>query len=126
MSFNAEIQGVVWKKTGEEITIQCKSKNVQEYLRLKMGLNEEVDIFGVEKDSNKITVSKRFSDRLVPNVDFPNVDILIKNLTLKDTGPYWCVYQMFNKSTTNLKEVKGTGSILLVVTGQFIYFSTKN
>ncbi|XP_047428073.1 uncharacterized protein LOC124998005 [Mugil cephalus] len=108
----AEIKGVVWKKLGEAITIQCRFEN-QKNMSLKMGLNGSLVL---KKCSQTETVGNQFHGRLVSNVAFSNMDILIKNLTSKDTGPYWCEYNMCDKEAKDTKTMNGTGSILLVVT----------
>uniref|UniRef100_A0A3P9C573 Immunoglobulin V-set domain-containing protein n=1 Tax=Maylandia zebra TaxID=106582 RepID=A0A3P9C573_9CICH len=87
----------------------------QEMLYLKRGLNEEEDIFYLT-DLKKSTINQKFTDRLQFHGQVPNVDILLKNLTLDDTGPYWCVYKM--TSNYELKASRGNGSVLLVVTGE--------
>ncbi|XP_040919445.1 uncharacterized protein LOC121199056 [Toxotes jaculatrix] len=106
--------GVVWKKVGEAITIQCRpSQGNPEYLSLKKGLSEEVVIYMV-KDSDAIVTG--FKGRIQQNGAFPNMDFLIRNLTSEDTGPYWCVYKTFDVVSSKLKAEKGNGSVLLVVT----------
>ncbi|KAL3987199.1 T-cell surface glycoprotein CD7 [Sarotherodon galilaeus] len=105
--------GVVRRNVGKQVTIQCRSASNQDMLYLKKGLNEEEDIYFT--DSNKSTVNQKFTDRLQFHGKLPNVDILIKNLTLDDTGPYWCVYKSTDQKY-ELKTTKGIGSVLLVVT----------
>uniref|UniRef100_A0A3B4GCL0 Immunoglobulin V-set domain-containing protein n=1 Tax=Pundamilia nyererei TaxID=303518 RepID=A0A3B4GCL0_9CICH len=110
---------------GQQVTIQCRSASNQEMLYLKRGLNEEEDIFCLT-DLQKSTINQKFTDRLQFHGPFPNVDILLKNLTLDDTGPYWCVYKV--SSNYEFKTSRGNGSVLLVVTGeseQFVYASPK-
>nr|XP_004558467.2 uncharacterized protein LOC101486811 isoform X1 [Maylandia zebra] len=111
----AETDGyeVIRIKVGKQVTIQCKSASNQEMLYLKRGLNEEEDIFYLT-DLKKSTINQKFTDRLQFHGQVPNVDILLKNLTLDDTGPYWCVYKM--TSNYELKASRGNGSVLLVVT----------
>ncbi|CAI5675234.1 unnamed protein product [Oreochromis niloticus] len=109
----ADGHGVVRINVGKQITIQCKSASNQDMLYLKKGLNEEEDIYFT--DSNKSTINQKFTDRLQFHGKLPNVDILIKNLTLDDTGPYWCVYKSTDQKY-ELKTTKGSGSVLLVVT----------
>ncbi|CAI5675232.1 unnamed protein product [Oreochromis niloticus] len=111
----ADGHGVVRINVGKQITIQCKSASNQDMLYLKKGLNEEEDIYFT--DSNKSTINQKFTDRLQFHGKLPNVDILIKNLTLDDTGPYWCVYKSTDQKY-ELKTTKGSGSVLLVVTDQ--------
>ncbi|XP_006791616.1 uncharacterized protein LOC102785598 isoform X2 [Neolamprologus brichardi] len=110
----ADGYAVIRRKVGQQVTIQCRSASNQEMLYLKRGLNEEEDIFYLT-DSQKSTINQKFTDRLQFHGRVPNVDILIKNLTLDDTGPYWCVYKMSGRNY-ELKTSRGNGSVLLVVT----------
>lgn len=112
---DAENKGVVWRNVGEAVTIQCRARQSQEYLSLRMGLNEEREVFFTESFT-KNTVARGVTGRLQFNGVFPNVDVLIQNLTLNDTGPYWCVYKMFDEKKNTMKITKGEGSVLLVVT----------
>ncbi|XP_023137512.1 immunoglobulin V-set domain-containing protein isoform X2 [Amphiprion ocellaris] len=112
----AEDRGVVWRDVGESVTIQCRTPADQEYLYLRMGLSEDTDVFFTEKASGKITISKQYQYRLQSDGKFPNVDILIKNLTANDTGPYWCMYKVFDRKIHKPVSTKGSGSVLLVVT----------
>ncbi|XP_026181010.1 uncharacterized protein LOC113141041 [Mastacembelus armatus] len=110
-----ERTGVTWVDVGGTVTVQCRtSLDRVEYLNLKRGLNEE-DVFFLEDRSSKTVIANDFNNRLQSNGKFPNVDILIKNLTSTDTGPYWCVYNMFDEIKTISKKEKGNGSILLIV-----------
>ncbi|XP_063326685.1 T-cell antigen CD7-like isoform X2 [Pelmatolapia mariae] len=109
----ADGHGVERRNVGKQVTIQCRSASNQDMLYLKKGLNEEEDIYFT--DSNKDTINQRFTDRLQFHGKLPNVDILIKNLTLNDTGPYWCVYKSTDQKY-ELKTSRGSGSVLLVVT----------
>ncbi|XP_010770111.1 uncharacterized protein [Notothenia coriiceps] len=105
--------GVVLKEIGRDVTIQCRNpQKDQESLALKKGLNMEYDVFFNRHDSEKVTIAMDFRDRLQYNGLFPNIDILIKNVTSKDTDTYWCVYNKFGTPVTK----NGKGSILLVVT----------
>lgn len=51
-------------------------------------------------------------------VQFPNFDILLKNVTKNDTGVYWCLCKKFNITTSKTDSDSGEGSVLLVVTGE--------
>ncbi|XP_039679803.1 uncharacterized protein LOC120573949 isoform X2 [Perca fluviatilis] len=111
---------VIWRDLGEAVTIQCrpsKPNQGQEYLTLKKGLNEEYDVLYKDGKSEKNTIHPKFKGRLQLNGVFPKVDILIKNLTSNDTGPYWCVYKKFDVVFSKTLEMKGTGSVLLLVAG---------
>lgn len=107
--------GVVWKDKGGTITIQCKSPNTdQDNLSVRRGLTDDEILFK-EKNSDKITISKEFEGRLQINGGILKMDILIKNLTSNDTGPYWCRYSKFNEQTRKSIKTEGQGSVLLVV-----------
>ncbi|XP_037647532.1 uncharacterized protein LOC119501306 isoform X2 [Sebastes umbrosus] len=108
--------GVVWKDLGGSITIQCRPPGPgQEYLSLRKGLSEELEVFYRDGASIKNNVVDEFGDRLQSHGVFPNMDILIKNLTSDDTGPYWCLYKKFDPLTAVSVNMKGNGSVLLVV-----------
>ncbi|KAI4822190.1 hypothetical protein KUCAC02_007749 [Chaenocephalus aceratus] len=107
-----ESSGVVLKEIGRDVTIQCKTpQKDQESLALKKGLHMESDVFFNRHDSEKVTIAMDFRGRLQYNGLFPNIDILIKNVTSKDTDTYCCVYNKFGKPIIK----NGEGSILLVV-----------
>ncbi|AWP18824.1 Hypothetical protein SMAX5B_020732 [Scophthalmus maximus] len=109
-----ESKGVVWRKAGEAITIQCSTSDVAvEYLHLYKGLSEELQV--VFKDRQSESPNIAFRDRLQTNAAFPDVDIFIRNLTSTDTGPYWCMYKKFDGVLGKLIKTKGRGSVLLVV-----------
>ncbi|XP_029946503.1 uncharacterized protein LOC115387786 [Salarias fasciatus] len=112
---DAEVKGVQWKKSGESVTIQCRSSGKQQQLALKKGLKEEFQLFNTEAASAKEVTAKEYIERLQTHGEFPNKDILIKNLSPNDTGPYWCIYTKVD-SHANIETTKGEGSVLLVVT----------
>lgn len=108
---------MVWRDIGGSITIQCKApEQVQELLVLKKGL--EQDEIYTRHGNGRPVISKDFKDRLQVNGKFPNIDILIKNLTSNDTGPYWCHYSKIDPEEGGIINQKGNGSLLLVVTGE--------
>lgn len=118
MSIYVESGGVVWRDLGGAVTIQCRAPEPnQEFLILKRGLSEDV-VLVKENNSGIIpNIDKEFWGRLQVNGVFSSMDILIKNLTSNDTGPYWCLYSRFDGKAKTI-EKKGTGSVLLVVTGE--------
>ncbi|KAK5856396.1 hypothetical protein PBY51_007996 [Eleginops maclovinus] len=114
---------VVWREIGGHFTIQCRPpKADQEKMCLKRGLNKEAEVFFINGKSGKKTIVNDFRDRLEFNGLFPEIDILIKNLTSEDTGPYWCEYKAFDKTSVITKN--GQGSVLLVVRETQILSST--
>ncbi|XP_017161707.1 uncharacterized protein LOC103469282 [Poecilia reticulata] len=112
----AEMKGEVWKKVGQSITIQCRTESDQDFLNLKKkSVNEETDIVGVDKATERRVVLQGMTERVQTYGAFPNVDIVIKNLNENDTGSYWCVYSKTSE-TFNQQIAKGDGSVLLYVT----------
>ncbi|KAI3359913.1 hypothetical protein L3Q82_014266 [Scortum barcoo] len=109
---------VVWKEIGGAFTIQCRSEPNQEFLTLRRGIREDIQIFYKVGTSEKNEIAAEFRDRLQFNGVFPNIDLLIKNLTSDDTGPYWCEYARFDSKSAAFITKKGNGSVLLVVRGE--------
>ncbi|KAK9534982.1 hypothetical protein VZT92_007392 [Zoarces viviparus] len=110
--------GVVWRDFGEAVTIQCRyHEEGQDSLNLQQGLSGKKSVLHNDGISGKTNTAEEFSGRLQLNGVFPNLDILIKNLTSEDTGTYWCTYMKFDRDSLLDKEVKGSGSVLLVVRG---------
>lgn len=109
-----ESGGVLWTHVGGAITIKCRTTESDPYLlTLKGGLKED-HILVIENSSETGIIAKEFRDRLQLNGKYPNLDIRIKNLTFEDTGPFWCCYT----KPRQVMETKGTGSVLLVVSGE--------
>lgn len=105
----------MWREVGGFITITCRPRVPdQDFLNIKLGLLSKDDILSTGKNMEAI-ISKEFRDRLDFNVVFPNVSITIKNLTVNDTGAYWCTYIKTAKKTV---EENGSGSVVLVVQGE--------
>ncbi|XP_068435339.1 uncharacterized protein [Clinocottus analis] len=108
--------GVEWKEIGEAVTIKCRPPATgQDSLTLLKGLDNEVVFFKTIKQEKYIT-AEELRDRLQLTGDFPNMDIVIRNLTSNDTGPYWCNYMKFDNETNQYEHVRSRGSVLLVVT----------
>lgn len=118
MSIYVESGGVVWRDLGGAVTIQCRAPEPnQEFLNLKRGLSEDVVLFKENNSDTNPNIAKEFRGRLQVNGVFSSMDILIKNLTSNDTGPYWCLYSRFDGRAKIIGKT-GTGSVLLVVTGE--------
>lgn len=104
-----------WRDVGASITIQCRSPLKDNFiLSVKKGINQNVDIVASNSDDNNI--AQGYKERVQLNGGFPNLDILLKNLTSADTAPYWCIYSRFDQESTQLQTHRSTGSVLLVVT----------
>lgn len=106
----------MWRDLGGFVTIKCIAwVPDQDFLNIKIGLLHMDDVFSTGKNKTPI-ISKKYRDRLhFDSGEFPNVDIQISNLTVEDTGPYWCTY---TKATTKVVQENGRGSVLLVVKGE--------
>lgn len=98
------------------MTIQCRTETKDvESLTVKSGIHES-DLFFIHKAKQESpTIRDIFQGRFQYRGDFPNMDILIKDLFLNDTGPYWCLYQKRNGIKRQMETLKGKGSVLLVV-----------
>ncbi|XP_041672909.1 uncharacterized protein LOC121529214 isoform X2 [Cheilinus undulatus] len=111
---SSESNAVVWRDVGGSVTIQCRSNTDQDCLTLKKGLND-YEVFYQDRESDNGRTAADFKNRLQSHGKFPNLDILIKNLTTVDMGPYWCEYQKLDPRSLNPVIKKDQGSILLVV-----------
>uniref|UniRef100_A0A3B3VBX0 Immunoglobulin domain-containing protein n=1 Tax=Poecilia latipinna TaxID=48699 RepID=A0A3B3VBX0_9TELE len=116
MFFCLETKEVIWRETGQSVTIRCRINTDQDFLVLKMGHNEETEVAFINRASRKRHFHKRIAGRVQTNGTFPSVDIVIENLNVSDSGPYWCVYSKLDDSYRQLV-TKGYGSVLLMVTG---------
>lgn len=110
--------GVVWKKAGGSVTIQCRHPTKKQNLSLMKGMSQDVDREPVLYKSRLLTIAPQFSDRVQLSGDVPDVDIVISNLTAADTGAYWCMYERFDATTNEVIKSTGKGSVLLVVKGE--------
>lgn len=115
---------MLWRTSGKDMTIQCRTEtNDVESLAVKSGISEN-DLFFIHKENQKSpTIRDIFQGRFQHNGKFPNMDILIRDLFLNDTGPYWCLYQKRNHIKRQMETLKGKGSVLLVVSGKVKVFA---
>ncbi|XP_054892004.1 uncharacterized protein LOC129363751 [Poeciliopsis prolifica] len=128
LCYSAEMKEVVWREVGESVTIQCRSRTTKDHsLHFKRGLWEDMDIAQITNEQKltkeqkkvmkisgkKLDFVKNMSDRVQFNGTYPDIDFLLKNLSVDDTGAYWCLYL---KGTSGSKEMrKGDGSVIVVV-----------
>lgn len=103
------------RNLGESFTIHCRTAvSEQNLLSLKRGLHRN-EVLATGTDISAAIISKEMEGRLNVTGVFPSLDLLITNLTMEDTGPYWCEYTAYDK-TMETKE--GNGAVLLVVNGE--------
>lgn len=103
----------MWKELGESITIQCRATFPQQnLLSLKRGLQRK-EILTADLNGN--TASTELKERVKVFGVFPSLDLTFTNLTMEDTGPYWCEYTKYD---TAMESKDGDGAVLLVVKGE--------
>lgn len=113
---------MVWRELGESVTIRCRADGLKpDMLSLKRGLRRS-DVFA-RSNQSRPTISTEMKNRLEHKGVFPSLDLVIFNLTVEDTGPYWCEYVTFDE---NMKHQDGNGTVLLVVKGEPALQSTPN
>jgi hypothetical protein len=108
---------LVRKQEGDTMTIHCRtSLPDQENLSVYMRLTKEILVLYFHQATEKLTLHERFKLRLTTNGRLNKMDITITNLTIEDSGAYWCVYSVYKKS--NIETTEGEGAVLLVVNGE--------
>lgn len=107
---------MVWKDLGESINITCRTPVPQQsLLSLKRGLQRN-DVLSTSKfNLDRTTISTEVKNRLQFSGVFPNLTLVISNLTMEDAGPYWCEYSEVGETTVT-KYIGG--AVLLVVRGE--------
>ncbi|XP_027898791.1 uncharacterized protein LOC114160404 [Xiphophorus couchianus] len=128
LCYSAETKEVVWREVGESVTIRCRSRTMKDRsLHFKRGLWEDMEIAQItnkkkltktQKDRLKISetkldVVKTMTDRVQHNGTYPDIDFLLKNLSVNDTGAYFCLY--LKDASSNREMIKGEGSVIVVV-----------
>ncbi|XP_041735088.2 uncharacterized protein LOC121568756 isoform X1 [Coregonus clupeaformis] len=102
---------LVRKQKGDTMTIHCStSLQDQKNLSVFMRLTKNILVFYYYQETGKITIHERFQLRLTTNGGLNKMDITITNLTIEDSGAYWCLYGVSKKPKT-----EGEGAVLLVV-----------
>ncbi|XP_071268386.1 uncharacterized protein [Salvelinus alpinus] len=105
---------LVRKQEGDTMTINCStSLPDQENLSVYMRLTKEIQVLYFHQATKKLTLHGRFKLRLMTNGSLNKMNITITNLTIEDSGGYWCVYSVYKN--TKLEKTEGEGAVLLVV-----------
>lgn len=117
VSASVEDIEVIRRPLGGSVSIPCRHfPQGQMHMTLSIGLKKEFKI--LHMISHKITIAKEFSGRLRVEGNFPNVDVIISNLTSEDAGLYFCDYQWYDDASSEQKRVDDDSPVLLVVTGE--------
>ncbi|XP_042159273.1 uncharacterized protein LOC112264167 isoform X2 [Oncorhynchus tshawytscha] len=111
---------ILWVKTGEKFTMKCSTTlKDQEGMYLYVGLDRDREVLYYYQHDSKLTPRKRYWDRVKTEGPVDQLTITVSNLTIEDTGVYWCVYTKFNKATYENDINQGRGSTLVVVNGRY-------
>ncbi|XP_064810853.1 uncharacterized protein LOC135526415 isoform X2 [Oncorhynchus masou masou] len=109
-------EDILWVKTGEKFTMKCSTTlKDQDGMYLYVGLNRDREVLYYYQRDSKLTPRKRYWDRVKTEGPVDQLTITISNLTIEDTGVYWCVYTTFNEATCENDINQGRGSTLVVV-----------
>ncbi|XP_029584654.1 uncharacterized protein LOC115171724 isoform X1 [Salmo trutta] len=110
---------LVRKQEGDTMTIHCSTALPdQENLSVYMRLTKEIEVLYFHQGNQKFTLHKRFELRLTPNGKLNKMDITITNLTIEDSGVYWCVYSVYK--TPKIVKTEGEVAVLLVVNDLYV------
>ncbi|XP_036794861.1 uncharacterized protein LOC110486896 isoform X1 [Oncorhynchus mykiss] len=105
---------LVRKQEGDTMTIHCStSLPDQENLGVYMRLTKEIPVLYFHQETKKLILHERFKLRLTTNGRLNKMDITITNLTIEDSGAFWCVYSVYKKN--KIEKTEGEGAVLLVV-----------
>ncbi|XP_019751997.1 uncharacterized protein LOC109531909 isoform X2 [Hippocampus comes] len=105
---------VIRRPPGGSVSIQCSHVPQGEmHMTFFKGLKKDFQILHMM--SQKTTTAKEFSGRLRVEGIFPNVDVIISNLTSEDTGLYFCDYQWYDDARSEQKRVDDDSPVMLVV-----------
>ncbi|XP_029537797.1 uncharacterized protein LOC115142455 isoform X2 [Oncorhynchus nerka] len=109
-------EAILWVKTGEKFTMKCSTTlKDQEGMYLYVGLDRDREVLYYYQRDSKLSPRKRYWDRVKTEGPVDQLTITVSNLTIEDTGVYWCVYTKFNETTYENDINQGRGSTLVVV-----------
>uniref|UniRef100_A0A4W5LHG4 Ig-like domain-containing protein n=1 Tax=Hucho hucho TaxID=62062 RepID=A0A4W5LHG4_9TELE len=113
------IEAILWVKTGEKFTMKCSTTlKDQDGMYLYVGLDRDREVLYYYQRDSKLTPRKRYWDRVKTEGPVDQLTITVSNLTIQDTGVYWCFYTNFNEITYENDINQGRGSTLVVVNGR--------
>ncbi|CAB1344671.1 unnamed protein product [Coregonus sp. 'balchen'] len=93
-------QTILWVNTGAQFTMNCSTTlKDQDGMYLYVGLDRDREVLYYHQRDSKMTARKGYWDRVKTEGPMDQLTITIINLTIEDTGVYWCVYKKVNKST---------------------------
>ncbi|XP_052346340.1 uncharacterized protein LOC118364832 isoform X2 [Oncorhynchus keta] len=111
-----ETEAILWVKTGEKFTMKCSTTlKDQDGMYLYVGLDRDREVLYYHQHDSKLTTRIGYWNRVKTEGPVDQLTITVSNLTIEDTGVYWCVYTNVNKSTFNNCIIQGKGSTLVVV-----------
>ncbi|XP_029545125.1 uncharacterized protein LOC115147187 [Salmo trutta] len=109
-------EAILWVKTGEKFTMKCSTTlKDQDGMYLYVGLDRDREVLYYYQRDSKLTPRRPYWDRVKTEGPVDQLTITVSNLTIEDTGVYWCVYTKFNGTTYENYINQGRGSNLVVV-----------
>ncbi|CAB1344675.1 unnamed protein product, partial [Coregonus sp. 'balchen'] len=98
--------------TGAQFTMNCSTTlKDQDGMYLYVGLDKDIEELYYHQHDSKM---KGYWDRVKTEGPVDQLTITVNNLTIEDTGVYWCVYTKLNKATFENDIKQGRGSTLVV------------
>ncbi|XP_055763081.1 uncharacterized protein LOC129839577 [Salvelinus fontinalis] len=109
-------EAILWVKTGEKFTMKCSTTlKDQDGIYLYVGLDRDMQVLYYHQRDSKLSPREGYWDRVKTEGPVDQLTITISNLTIEDTGVYWCIYTKFNETTYENDINQGRGSTLVVV-----------
>ncbi|XP_035262633.1 uncharacterized protein si:rp71-81e14.2 [Anguilla anguilla] len=108
-----------WLNSGDSLTMQCSTTETDyEGVYLIQGLNEDEEIFFLFGRNKKLTPGKGYESRLQTKGELNNLQVTLANMTVDDSGVYWCKYRRMDNKTGRTERFGGDGSSMVVVNGR--------
>ncbi|KAJ8404232.1 hypothetical protein AAFF_G00340050 [Aldrovandia affinis] len=101
-------------KPGERITVVCSTAlKHQEGLYVYWSMPQQVDVLYLHKHPHTLTIGE-FQGRVDTTGNFTMFNVTFSNLTVYNSGFYWCQYEKFNSKTNRLEKTLGEGPVTMV------------